>query len=219
MCKETHLPFAVLAIFASFGSIPSRVQPALKNTVRKLACIAAAATTASAAILRTDGTGIMVPSGVTPASLLAGVSKRAVRPVMAAGAGAPPDLELVHAEVVRGIRVRIIIIIGVHHHVVVGKVLLEKGLLGEQVGGAVVCGGCAASEELPWWDVNVPKRFLERDELVGGLKLVLLCTHTTHFLGYGMGTLCFCEILKVRKKVLCENGETRDALYRMVCEI
>ena len=159
--EETHLPLAALAVFACLGSVPSRVQPALENPVRELARIAAAAHTV-AAILWANGAGVVVPPRVAAARLLARVGKRAVGPVVAAAARAAADLELVHAEVVGGVRVVGVFIVGRVCQLVLREVLVEERLVGEHVGdggSTVVCGcgdGSSAGEELPWWDVNVP---------------------------------------------------------------
>jgi len=164
--EKANLSLAIFPILASLSSIPRRVQPALKNPVRELTCIAAA--TLPAAVLRAHRPGVMKPARVTAASLLAGVSKRAVGPVMAAAASAAANLELVHAEFVGGIRVsEVIRVVGVH----VGEVFVEEGLVGKNVGGG---GGSAAAEELPWGDVNVPEGFFEGEKLVRGLKLELV---------------------------------------------
>lgn len=148
MCKEANFSLAVFPIFACLCSVPCRVEPALKNAVSELAAVATA--TPSTAILRAHRPGVVVPPRVAATGLFARVGKGAVGPVVAPAAGAPSDLELVHPEVVGGVRV-----VGVRVGVVVGEELVQDGLVGEQVAGAVVCGGDgAAGEELPRWDVD-----------------------------------------------------------------
>lgn len=168
MSKEAYLPLAILSILASFRPIPGRMQPALKNAMSEFTVIATAAPAAS--ILRTNGTGVVVPSGVTSASFLARVSKRAVSPVMAPAAGAPPDLELIHAEMITGVGVSIVII-GIQK-AVIGKKLLQKGLVGggePRRVGVHICGGflgSTESEELPGRNINVFEGFLRGRKLV-----------------------------------------------------
>lgn len=143
--------------------------------MRELTCIAAAALPAP--ILRTHRPGVMKPARVAAASLLAGVCKRAVCPVMAPATSAATNLELEHAEFVGGIRVSDVIrVIGVHGFGVV-EVLLQEDVVGKHVR----CG--AAREKLPWRDVKVSEGFFEGEKLVRGLKLELvLCTNGAHIL-------------------------------------
>lgn len=146
--EKANFSLAILPILASLSSIPRRVQPALKHPMRELTRIAAA--TLPAPILWTHRPRVMKPTRVTAASLLAGVCKRTVCPVMAPAASAPTNLELEHAEFVGGIRVSDIIrVVGVHGFGV-GEVFVEEGVVGKHVGGG------AAHEELPWRDVNFP---------------------------------------------------------------
>lgn len=154
MCKEAHFSLTLLPILACFGSVPCRVQPALKHAVSELAAIAPAAP--AAAVLRTHRAGIVIPPRVAAPCLFARMCERAVGPVVAAAASAPTDLELVHPEVVGGVGVIGFIVVGVGvYRVVVREEFLEDGVVGKHVGGAVVCGGDTAGEEFPWWDVNV----------------------------------------------------------------
>lgn len=120
MSKKAHLPLAILTVFAGFGSVTSRVKPALKHPVGELAVIGPAAT--AAAKLGADGAGVMVPSGVPPESFLAGVGERTVGPVVAAVASTAADLELVDAEVVGRVGVGVIVVV---EAVVVGEEVLE----------------------------------------------------------------------------------------------
>ncbi|PON74844.1 hypothetical protein TorRG33x02_246180 [Trema orientale] len=150
--------------------------------MRELAAIAAPA--ASAAVIGAHRAGVVVPTGVSPASLLAGMGERAVGPVMAPAPGAAPDLELVHTEVVGRVRVGFTIVVGFSVGVVVGKELLKKGTVvgaaggksgrpgGEHVGGGeiLVVVVVAAGEELPWWNVEVS----EEEVVVVVVELVLL---------------------------------------------
>jgi len=103
MREKANLPLAILPIFASLSPVASRVQPALKNTMRVLTVIPFAA--AAFAKLRTNGAGIMVPPRIPSPSFLAGMSKRAVSPVVAPAPVAFTDLKLVHPEVIRRVRV------------------------------------------------------------------------------------------------------------------
>lgn len=155
MCKEAHFSLTLLPILACFGSIPRRVQPALKHAVSELAAITTAAP--AAAVLRTHSPGVVIPPRVPAPGLLARMCERTVGPVVAAAASAPTDLEFVHPEVVGGVRVIGFIVVGGVGvcRVVVREEFLEDGVVGEHVGGAVVCGGDTAGEEFPWWDVNL----------------------------------------------------------------
>jgi len=110
--KEANLAFTVLPILACLSPIPSRVQPALKHAMRKLTLIALRAAS-SPAILGAHSPRVMVPSWVPAPSLLPGVRKRTIGPVMAAAPSALPDLELVHPKRVRGVRVGVRICIQV----------------------------------------------------------------------------------------------------------
>lgn len=91
--------------------------------------------------------------------------KGTVCPIMAPAATTSSDLELEHAELVGGV--------GVAIGVIVGGGVSGATVRQISVAGAVVDGGGAAGEELPWWDwdVNVSEGFLEGEKLVGGLKL------------------------------------------------
>lgn len=183
--EETHLALAVLTVFTGLGSIPGWVEPALEHAVGELAAIATA--TPAAAVLRANLAGVVESPGVTPAGLLARVGERAVSPVVAAAAGAVADLELVHAEMVGGIRVGdvtgFVVVVGAG---VVRQELLQEGLFGS--GARVIHVGFlggkkAAAEELSWWDVYAldHQRFLGgRVELVGGVELVLVSTNAAH---------------------------------------
>lgn len=133
--KETHLALAVLPVFAGLGSVPGWVEPALEHAVSELAAIASAAP--AAAILRANLAGVVESPGVAPAGLLSRVGERAVGPVVAAAARAVADLELVHAEVVGGVRVGYVIGIVVVGAAVVRQVLLQEGLFGG-------CGCCCS---------------------------------------------------------------------------
>lgn len=184
MSKETNLALTVLPIFAGLRPVPGRVQPALEHTVSELTAIASAAP--AAAILRAHLPGVVEPPGVTAAGLFSRVSERTVGPIVAAAAGAAAYLELVHAEVVGGVRVGVIrVVVSI---VVVGQELLQERLIGSGGGEARGVGVIhlgflarkAAAEELSWWDVNVLECFLGGDELVGGVKLVLLSTSAVH---------------------------------------
>lgn len=156
MSKKANFPLTILTIFTSFSSVSRRVQPAFKNAVREFTRVAAFAV--SAAVIRANFTGVLKPERVTAASLFARVSEGTVSPIVAAATCASPDFELIHAEVVGGVRI----------------------FLGKHVGGGV--GGLSAGEELSWWDVvdNVvshSERFFEIEK-----KLLLLFTkYTTHF--------------------------------------
>lgn len=79
------------------------MQPALKNSVGEFTGFTAVAV--SAAVIRTHLTGVLIPEGVTTACLFAWMGERAVSPVVAPATGASPDFELVHSEVVGGIRI------------------------------------------------------------------------------------------------------------------
>lgn len=103
--KEAHFPLTIFPIFTCLSSVPSRVKPAFKHAVSKLTAVATA--TRAAAILRAHLARVMKPSGVTAASLFARMSKRAVSPVVAPASRAAANLELVHAEMVGGVRVRV----------------------------------------------------------------------------------------------------------------
>lgn len=121
--EEADLSLTVLPIFTSLGSVPRWVKPTLKHPVCELAGVAAA--TPAAPVLGADGAGVVESPGVAAAGLLAGVSEGAVGPVVAAAASAPPDLELVHAEVVGGVGIRVVVV-GVH---IVGQEFVKKRLL------------------------------------------------------------------------------------------
>lgn len=125
--EEANLALAIAAVLTGLGAVPGRVEPALKHPVGELAVVAAAAH-AAAPELGAHGAGVVVPPGVPPAGLLAGVGERAVGPVVAAAAGAPADLELVHPEVVRRVGV-VGVGVGVVAGVVVREVFLHEGLL------------------------------------------------------------------------------------------
>lgn len=85
--------------------VPRGMEPALKDAVSEIAVVPTAARPTPE--LRADSPGVVVPPGVPAAGLLTGVGEGAVSPVVAAATGAPPHLELVHAEVVRRVRVRV----------------------------------------------------------------------------------------------------------------
>lgn len=178
--EEAHLSLAILAIFTSLSSVPCRVKPTLEDAVRELAAITAAAP--PAAILGADSTGVVIPAGVSAASFLTGVSEGAVGPVMAAAAGASAYLELVHAEVIRGIEIRVVGV-GVGVEVVAGEKLAKESLVGRGKAGGVGehvgvvdggGGGGTASEELAGRDVE---EGLLRGE---GMELVLVSTDAAH---------------------------------------
>jgi len=154
--EEADLPLTILAVLASLGPIPGRVQPALKHTMSKLAVVPTR-TRPGPPVLRTDSAGIVVATRVTATSLLARVGKWAVGPVVAAAAGALTDLELVHPELVRRVGVRVGVEPIVARVPVAGEELLdESGGIGvEEARGGIGVGGGAAGEELPWWDVEV----------------------------------------------------------------
>jgi hypothetical protein len=97
--EETNLSLTILAIFASLGSITRRVQPTLKNTMRKLTILSTA--TPSTLKLRANSSRVVKPTRVSPTSLFARMSKGAVGPVMATAARAATNFELIHAEMVR----------------------------------------------------------------------------------------------------------------------
>lgn len=142
--KETNLPLTVLAVFTCLRPVPRRVQPALENSVSKLTAVTAAA--AASAIVCTDCAGVVIAARITAPCLFAGMCKRAVGPVVTAAAGAAADLELEHAEVVRGVGVVGGVIIVVGGSSVVGEEFAEEGLVGSReawrVGGAIhVRGG------------------------------------------------------------------------------
>lgn len=169
------------------------MQPALEDAVRELAVITAAARPAS--VLGADGPRVVVLPGVPAVSLLSGMSERAVRPVVVAAAGAPPHLELEHAEVVRRVRVGVLLLV---LPAVVGRQEPpERGLgdprrvVGERVGAIenrrrrlVLLqrrgGGGPVAEELPGGDVE---GLLGGEELVGGVELMLLCANAAHVEG------------------------------------
>ncbi|KAK8622406.1 hypothetical protein V6N13_117323 [Hibiscus sabdariffa] len=137
--EKANLTLAVLAIFASFGSVTCRVEPAFEHPVSELAVVTARAS-ASAAEVRADGGGIPVPSRVTAAGFLAGMSKGTVGPIVAPAPSASPHLELVHAEMVAAVGIIVAfmdfvvgreVVMEVHGGVVVDVV--EGHLQGEMV--------------------------------------------------------------------------------------
>lgn len=166
------------------------MQPALEDAMRELAVITAAAR--PTAVLRADGPRVVVLPGVPAAGLLSRMSKRAVGPVVAAAAGAPPHLELKHAEVVRRVRVGVGVGVGVLATAVERQELPERGLgdprrvVGEHIGAIKsrsrrrLGRGGPAAEELPWGNVEC---LLGGEELVGGVELMLLCTNAAHVWG------------------------------------
>lgn len=167
--EEADLALAVLAVLAGLGAVAGGVEPALEDAVGELAGVAAGA--AAATVVGADGAGVVVAAGVAAAGLLARVGEGAVGPVMAAAARAPPDLELVHAEVVGGVGVVAGVGVGVAGAgVVVGEVFLEEGLVGQHVGGRGEVLA-VAGEELPRWDFYVSQEMAE---------LVLLRTDAAH---------------------------------------
>lgn len=180
MSEKTDLSLAILPVFACFCPIARRVQPTLKNTMSKLTVIATA--TVAAAKFSANSSRIVIPSRIPPPGLFARMSKRAIGPVMAAAASALPDLELKHSEVIRRVRISIIII-----NVVVRQEFLEKGFFSfGRIHKHVTAikmhgpgGGSTAAEKLSWWDLNLPWAFLvEVAELVRVVKLVLLLIST-----------------------------------------
>ncbi|KAJ0911005.1 hypothetical protein HanRHA438_Chr06g0258481 [Helianthus annuus] len=80
VCEKTHTPAAVYSILTRLSPVPVRMQPTLKNTMRKLTTITFFTTPFTK--LWACGTGITVLPGITPACFFAGVSVRTVRPVM-----------------------------------------------------------------------------------------------------------------------------------------
>lgn len=184
--KEADLSLTVLAVLACLGPVPGRVKPALKHSMSELTGITAATTTT--AIRRTDRAGVVMLPGISPASLLSRMSKRTVGPVMAAATSTPTNLELVHPEMVRRVRVRIVVVVVA----VIGQELLQEGLVGRRETrrvGEHVSGGTVlpvtAEEELPRWDVNVSEklRFVRTEVVmvvvVGVAELVVLLRTNT----------------------------------------
>lgn len=86
------------AVFAWLSPVASRVEPALEDSVSELARVALPATPSSE--LGAGRAGVVVLAWVPPASLLARMCVRTLRPVVRPRTCAPPDLELVHAEIV-----------------------------------------------------------------------------------------------------------------------
>lgn len=156
MSEETNLSLTILPIFASLGSVPRRVEPTLENSVSEFAVIATCAVPSPE--IGADGAGVVVSAGVPAAGLFTRVSERAVGPVVGPAASAPPDLELINTELVRGVRVGVIRVrVGAS---VAWEELLELGLVGE-IGGfrRVGSGGGPAVEEFPGWDVYIAEGF------------------------------------------------------------
>ena len=176
--EKAHFPLAVLSIFACFGSVPCRVEPAFKDAVCKLAAVTTAAR--AAPVFWTDRSRVVIPTWVATAGLFAGVGKRAVSPVMAPAASATADLELIHPEVVGRVRV-VAVRARIVSRVVAREEFLKKGVVGEHFTG--VDGGGSTGEELPWWNVNISEGLLRRKELLRRVKLVmvLLIGTDTHF--------------------------------------
>jgi len=78
--KETHPPAATGAILARLSTVTSRVEPALENPMRVLACVTLLAT--PLAKIGARRAGVVILSGITAASLFAGVGVRTLGPVM-----------------------------------------------------------------------------------------------------------------------------------------
>lgn len=76
-----------------------RVEPAFEHAMGVLAVLAAVTISVSAKV-RAGGAGVMEPPRVATTGLLAWVSVGTLGPVVRPPAGAPPDLELVHTEIV-----------------------------------------------------------------------------------------------------------------------
>lgn len=158
--EEAYLSLAILAIFARLCSVPGWVKPTFKHAVCKLAAITSA-TTSAAAILRANGTGILMSARISPASLFSGVSEGTVGPVVATAASAWPDFELVHPEMIRRIRISIGIMIVAVDAIVEREEFLQKGFLGGGVGIHIGGGSggilmsTASEEELSGRDMNV----------------------------------------------------------------
>lgn len=110
MGEEANLPPAIRAVLAGLRVVPGRVEPDLEHPVCELAAVPAAAAAASAPELGAHVAGVVVPTRVAAAGLLAGVGEGAVGPVVAPAAGAPPDLELVHPKVVGGVGVDVAVV-------------------------------------------------------------------------------------------------------------
>ena len=102
--KEANLALTILAILACLSPVPSRMQPALKHTMCECTLIALRAAPSSA-VLGAHSPRVVVLSWVPSPSLLPGMRKRAVGPVVAAAAGALTNLELVHPKLVRRVGV------------------------------------------------------------------------------------------------------------------
>lgn len=94
----------MLTVFTSFRTVTTRMQPTLENAVRETAHITTA-TIATVAKLGTNFARVVIPARVTATSLFAGMSERTVGPVVATATRAPSDLELVHPEMVAGVRI------------------------------------------------------------------------------------------------------------------
>lgn len=122
MGEEANLPPANRAVLAGLRVVPSRVEPNFEHPVCELAVVAAAAAAAPTAELRAHISGVVVPSRVTAAGLLAGVGEGAVGPVVTAAAGAPPDLELEHPEVIGGEGVVVVGVIGISAAAIIGSI-------------------------------------------------------------------------------------------------
>lgn len=196
--EEANLSLAVLAIFTSFSSIARRVKPALKHTMSELTAISTATTTTSK--LRTNGSRVMVLPGVSPASFFTGVGKRAVSPVMTAAASAATDLELIHAKIIRGVRIHVLIsnfaarmmimnmtMITINGVIIMKEVMEVRLIIRRHNIVRGILEGFLCEEEFPWRDFKVFEGFLvirrrrRRKELVGGIKLVLISTNGAHF--------------------------------------
>jgi len=86
------------AVLAWLSPVASRVEPALEDSVSELARVTLTAT--PSAELGAGRAGVVVLPWIPPASLLARMGVRTLCPVVRPCTSAPPDLELVHAEIV-----------------------------------------------------------------------------------------------------------------------
>ena len=127
---------AAAALHLTASAIPVGVQPRLEHAVGELARVPPPA--GPLAVVGAGGAAVAVGAGVPALGLLPRVGERALRPVMAAPASAPPHLELEHAELVVRVAVRhalrptiiavIVAVIAIAILIVIATGLLDRSL-------------------------------------------------------------------------------------------
>lgn len=101
MRKETDAAIAAGAILAKASTVLRWVEPTLKHPMSILTHVSTPAHTFSE--IRAWNTTVVILARIAAPSILPGVHEGALSPVMRVRPGARPDLEGVHAELIRGI--------------------------------------------------------------------------------------------------------------------